>query len=98
MAGVEDIVLVAYDVEKDRVRSRIFKACRDFGLESIQYSTFIGRLTRNRREDLAERIRTELKGMAGNVLVLPLCEADFRKLIRIGAPLSLYQTDVAIVI
>ena len=95
---MEDLLLVAYDVEKDRIRKRVFEACKDYGLIPVQYSTFVGRLTRNRREELAQRITDALDGTPGNVLLLPVCEADFRKLVRIGKKLSLTQSDVSIVV
>lgn len=49
--------LVIYDVEDDWARTRISEACKDFGLERIQYSCFRGKLSRNKREELYERIR-----------------------------------------
>ena len=49
--------LVIYDVEDDRARTRVAEACKDFGLERIQYSCFQGRLSQNKREELYERMR-----------------------------------------
>jgi len=49
--------LVIYDVEDDRARTRVSEACKDFGLERIQYSCFRGRLSQNKREELYERMR-----------------------------------------
>ncbi len=49
--------LVIYDVEDDRARTRVAEACKDFGLERIQYSCFRGRLSQNKREELYERMR-----------------------------------------
>lgn len=54
---MEMITLVLYDVEDDRARTRVSDACRDYGLQRIQYSCFRGRLSRNRREDLRERLQ-----------------------------------------
>ncbi|MEW5980226.1 MAG: CRISPR-associated endonuclease Cas2 [Acidobacteriota bacterium] len=49
--------LVIYDVEDDWARLRVAEACKDFGLERIQYSCFRGPLSRNKREELYERMR-----------------------------------------
>lgn len=54
---MELTTLVIYDVEDDWARTRIAEACKDFGLERIQYSCFQGRLTQNKREELYERMR-----------------------------------------
>jgi len=54
---VELHTLVIYDVEDDRARTRVAEACKDFGLERIQYSCFRGKLSQNKREELYERMR-----------------------------------------
>ncbi|MGH9861018.1 MAG: CRISPR-associated endonuclease Cas2 [Candidatus Acidiferrales bacterium] len=54
---MELTTLVIYDVEDDRARTRVSEACKDFGLERIQYSCFRGPLSLNKREELYERMR-----------------------------------------
>lgn len=54
---MELTTLVIYDIEDDWARLRVSEACKDFGLERIQYSCFQGLLSRNKREELYERIR-----------------------------------------
>lgn len=49
--------LVIYDIEDDRSRLRVAEACKDAGLERIQYSCFRGSLSRNMREELLEKLR-----------------------------------------
>ena len=49
--------LVIYDIEDDRARLRVSEACKDFGLERVQYSCFRGKLSQNKREELYERLR-----------------------------------------
>ncbi len=49
--------LVIYDIEDDRARTRVSEACKDFGLERMQYSCFRGNLSQNKREELLERLR-----------------------------------------
>ena len=53
----ELITLVIYDVEDDRARTRVAEACKEFGLQRIQYSCFRGKLSQNKREELYERMR-----------------------------------------
>jgi CRISPR/Cas system-associated endoribonuclease Cas2 len=53
----ELVTLVIYDVEDDWARTRVADACKDFGLERIQYSCFRGKLSQNKREELYERMR-----------------------------------------
>ncbi len=49
--------LVIYDIEDDRSRTRVSEACKDFGLERLQFSCFRGKLSQNKREELHERLR-----------------------------------------
>ena len=49
--------MVIYDVEDDWARVRVAEACKDFGLERVQYSCFRGKLSRNKREEVYERLR-----------------------------------------
>jgi len=69
---------VVYDVPNDRIRSRIANACKDYGLERIQFSAFSGWLNANKREELFLRLRRELGEHPGKILVLPVCEKDLR--------------------
>ena len=54
---MELTTLVIYDIEDDWARTRVSEACKDFGLERIQYSCFRGMLSRNKRGELYERFR-----------------------------------------
>ena len=68
--------LVLYDIEEDRLRNRVVNICKDYGLQRIQYSVFLGRLNRNRREALCRRLQAELAGTNSRVRVQPICEKD----------------------
>lgn len=75
----EVIVYVFYDIEEDKVRNRAARICKDFGLERTQFSGFVGYLSKNKREELALRLRDNLEGANGKVLIQPVCEKDFRE-------------------
>jgi CRISPR-associated protein Cas2 len=74
----EVLTYVFYDIQEDKVRTRVGNACKDYGLERIQFSGFIGYLSRNKREELAVRVRDILAGTNGKILIQPVCEKDFR--------------------
>jgi CRISPR-associated protein Cas2 len=67
---------VVYDIEDDRIRYRIASACKDYGLERIQFSAFLGPLNANKREELFLRLKRMLGEKPGKVLVIPICEKD----------------------
>lgn len=72
--------LVIYDIEEDRIRTKIFEACKDYGLTHIQYSAFFGELNHNRRDELKQRIKKTLGRKNGKILICPVCDKDLRLL------------------
>jgi CRISPR-associated protein Cas2 len=74
----EQSTMVIYDVPDDRTRTRISEACLDYGLERVQWSAFVGKLTRNKREELFLRLKGLLGEKAGKILVQPICEKDLK--------------------
>jgi CRISPR-associated protein Cas2 len=75
----EVLTYVFYDIEKDKIRNRVGAVCKDYGLERIQFSGFIGYLSRNKREELAVKLRDKLEEGNGKILIQPVCEKDFRE-------------------
>jgi CRISPR-associated protein Cas2 len=77
--GSPEVSLVLiYDIEDDRLRTRVADVCLDYGLERIQFSAFFGKLNRNRRQELALRLRNELGDESGRVRIIPVCEEDLK--------------------
>jgi CRISPR-associated protein Cas2 len=74
--GPEVQTYVIYDIQDDRVRYRIANACKDYGLERIQFSAFAGLLNANKRDELFLRLSRELDVHAGKIIVLPVCAKD----------------------
>lgn len=81
MVGVgkaEHHLLVFYDVENDRIRTKVSETCLGYGLNRIQFSAFLGKLNRNRRQELAMRLRNEIGDENGRIHMIPLCDDDHR--------------------
>lgn len=76
MRDQEVLTIVIYDVENDRIRGKIAKACKDFGLEHIQFSAFRGPLPAARRKDLFAKLADLLGDQQGRMLMVPVCEKD----------------------
>lgn len=71
--------LLIYDIPDDRARGKIADACLDYGLERIQYSAFLGQLSRTHQEELLLLIRKRLGRKPGNVQLFALDEATWAK-------------------
>jgi CRISPR-associated protein Cas2 len=70
--------LVVYDISNDAARTKVADFCLDYGLSRIQYSAFVGDLSRSHQDELLQRIRRRLGRLTGHVALFPLCETDFR--------------------
>jgi len=70
--------VLIYDIEEDRLRTRISDVCLDYGLERIQFSAFFGKLNRNRRQELALKLQNELGNESGRLRIIPVCEQDLK--------------------
>lgn len=71
-------MLLIYDIEDDRIRTRVSEACLDYGLERIQFSAFFGKLNRNRRQELALRLQNECGKESARIRMIPVCEDDLK--------------------
>ena len=77
--GSPEVSLVLiYDIENDRLRTRVADVCLNYGLERIQFSAFFGKLNRNRRQELALHVQNELGAENGRVRIIPVCEQDLK--------------------
>lgn len=78
LGSPEVSLVLIYDIEEDRVRTRVADICLDYGLERIQFSAFFGRLNRNRRQELSLRVQAEIGNRSARVRVIPVCEDDLK--------------------
>ena len=76
-------VILVYDIVEDRERAKVADACLDYGLDRVQYSVFTGKLSRNHQETLMLYIEEILLETAANVKLIPICEADWRKMLEV---------------
>jgi CRISPR-associated protein Cas2 len=85
---------VVYDIGETKLRNRVYEACKDYGLKPIQYSCFLGCLSRNKQEELFLRLKKEVGKNPGNIILIPVCEIDFKKIKNSGEPLRISQVPI----
>jgi len=76
----EESLVLIYDIEDDRLRSRASDVCLNYGLERIQFSAFFGKLNRNRRQELALRLQREMGQESARIRIIPVCEQDLKEM------------------
>ena len=74
-----DRVVLIYDIENDRARTKIADACLDYGLDRIQFSAFMGKLSRNHQAELMLRIGSLLGDNKGNIKLIPISAKDWNE-------------------
>ncbi len=76
--------LVMYDIEDDKARTKIADACQDYGLDRVQFSAFVGMLSRNHQEELMLRIERILGDKRGRVQLISIGRHEWKNRIIIG--------------
>ena len=71
-------LILIYDIEDDKIRTRASDICLDYGLDRIQYSAFFGKLNRNRRQELSLKLRNTIGGESARIRIIPVCEDDLK--------------------
>ena len=74
----ETSLVLIYDIENDRLRTKVSEICLDYGLERIQFSAFFGKLNRNRRQELALKLAREVENESARIRIVPVCEEDLK--------------------
>ncbi|MCX8176074.1 MAG: CRISPR-associated endonuclease Cas2 [Candidatus Bathyarchaeota archaeon] len=78
--------LVIYDITDDNLRNHVSELLKDYGLQRIQYSAFIGSLRRDRLNSLTADLRRLIGEAVENVQIYPLCDLCFNGRREIGKP------------
>ncbi len=69
--------LIIYDIPHDGTRQKVANACLDYGLQRIQYSAFVGNLSRAHQRALFQEIRRRVGRQTVNVQLFPLDEKSW---------------------
>lgn len=76
-------VLLIYDITHDGTRSKVVRACEDYGLDRVQYSAFTGNLSRLHQRELMSRIRYLMRHQAGIVTLYPINQEAWESQIEV---------------
>lgn len=76
-------LLLIYDIVHDGKRAKVANACLDYGLDRIQYSAFMGSLSRTHQEELMIRISDIIGDAPASVHLYPIDEKAWKKRLKI---------------
>ncbi|MEI6044884.1 MAG: CRISPR-associated endonuclease Cas2 [Chloroflexota bacterium] len=83
------MLLLLYDITNDRIRNKVADCCLDYGLERIQYSAFLGELSRTHREELMLRLKRIMGRHSGVIQSFNLCQSCWAVRTTLGKPLAM---------
>ena len=72
------IYWLIYDISKNSARNKVVSKCKNYGLERIQKSAFIGLLSKNKAEMLSIELKEIVSKETDCVFMIPACEQCFR--------------------
>lgn len=78
--------LIIYDITDDNLRALVAESLKDYGLQRIQYSAFIGSLRRDRLNSLIVDLKNLIKDLVENVQIYPICATCFKGRREVGKP------------
>ena len=78
--------LVIYDITDDNLRTAVAETLKDYGLQRIQYSAFLGNMTRVKLNSLTVDLKRLIGDLAENVQLYPICETCFKGRREVGKP------------
>ena len=73
-----------YDITEDKARTKIAKACKEYGLVRVQYSVFFGNIPNHCMDEIAKFSEELINHETDGVFFLPVSEDDFEKKIIVG--------------
>ena len=76
--------LIIYDITDDNLRALVAESLKDYGLQRIQYSAFIGRLRRDKLNSLIVDFKSLIKDLVENVQIYPICDRCFKGRREVG--------------
>lgn len=78
------ITWVLYDIENDRARDKVAKACKQSGLYRVQFSCFLGTLDAHEKDILELRLKDLINEEVDKVYIFPMSKAELKDTILLG--------------
>jgi CRISPR-associated protein Cas2 len=78
------ITWVLYDIENDRARTRIAKACKQAGLFRVQFSCFLGSLDKHEKDVLELKLKAEIDETKDKIYMFPMSKTELQQTVLLG--------------
>ena len=78
------IAWVMYDIEDDKVRSKVAKLCKQTGLYRVQFSVFLGSIDANQKDTLELQIGEKIDVEKDSVYIFPMSKNELQATVLLG--------------
>ncbi len=78
------IAWVMYDIEDDKVRTKVAKLCKQAGFYRVQFSVFLGSIDANQKDTLELQIREKIDEEKDSVYIFPMSKNELQATVLLG--------------
>ncbi|MFY0255147.1 CRISPR-associated endonuclease Cas2 [Chitinophaga sp. 30R24] len=78
------IAWVLYDIQDDKVRTKVAKLCKQTGLYRVQFSVFLGTIDKNQKDTLELQIENLIDENKDAVYIFPMSKHELQETILLG--------------
>lgn len=78
------IVWLMYDIEDNKTRTQVSKACKKAGLYRVQYSVFLGTLNKNQKDTIELKMESLINHETDKVYIFPMSKDELRQTTLLG--------------
>ncbi len=78
------IVWILYDIQSDKARGKVAKACLQAGLYRVQYSVFLGTIEKSEKDALALRIEDLINKEKDKCYIFPMSKDELKQTVLLG--------------
>ncbi len=78
------IAWVMYDIEDDKVRTKVAKLCKQMGLYRVQFSVFLGSIDANQKDTLELQITAKIDVEKDSVYIFPMSKNELQATVLLG--------------
>lgn len=78
------IAWVLYDIEDDKVRTKVAKLCKQAGLYRVQFSVFLGTIESNQKDTLELQIGQLIDEETDSIYIFPMSKSELKATVLMG--------------
>ncbi len=78
------IAWVLYDIEDDKVRTKVAKLCKQAGLYRVQFSVFLGSIDTNQKDTLELQIAEIIDDEKDSIYIFPMSKSELKATVLLG--------------